>query len=613
MATNNQARLKQATDLHSAGKLVEAEEVYRELLDAGFRRADIKHLLGVARVQQGAVEDGVALIKEALKAKPRAATVHNHLANALMQLHRHEEALGHYRKALALSPKLADVLSNLGNVLLVLGEVEGAVKACEKALRISPKLAEGQLNLSLALDARGSLKEAVGACDRALRVSRTYPRARAQRASLAMRMCDWQVVDGLEILKGVEKEENNISPVCFLALSDDPLCQRKAAEGYLRGTRVNEIEADLVAKGIGGDRRKIGYLAPDFHDDAVMHRCLGMFRAHDREAFEVFALSVGPGSGGSMRTRVEESCEHFVNFHGLSDREIAEKIRELGIDVLVDLAGLTSNHRMGVLARRVAPVQVNYLGYPGTTGSSCHDYIVADGVVIPEGGEEGYSEEVMRLPGCYLATDDQQPVGAVPERRELGLLENQFVFCSLNGTQKISRSTFESWMRILGQVPDSVLWLLRENEGAEENLWVAAEAAGVSRERLVFASRIPAADHLGRLQQADLYLDTFPYTGHTTMADVLFVGVPGVTRMGRSFASRVAGSLLINAGLEELVTEDPSAYEKLAVELASDEGRLAELKKKLPTKVREGALFDSKAFTQRVEAAYLEMWKNAEG
>ncbi|NIP97519.1 MAG: tetratricopeptide repeat protein, partial [Akkermansiaceae bacterium] len=291
---NRQGRLREAVDLHGAGKLEAAEGIYRELLAVKFRRADVNHLLGVLRVQRGSVEEGAGLIREALEAKPRAAPIHNHLANALVQLNRHREAVKHYRKAIALNPKMADAQSNLGNVLLEVGQPEEAVKACRRALALEPRLAEAHFNLSLALQELGRLEEAAKACDKALRLRRDYPKARSQRALLAMKMCEWDVVRDLRIGQELEQGAPVVMPLAFLALSDDPVAQRRVAELYLAEQRLDHIEAMPPPVKEEGGRLRIGYLSADFHDHAVMHLCVGMFECHDRSAFEVHALSIGP-------------------------------------------------------------------------------------------------------------------------------------------------------------------------------------------------------------------------------------------------------------------------------------------------------------------------------
>jgi predicted O-linked N-acetylglucosamine transferase (SPINDLY family) len=343
----------------------------------------------------------------------------------------------------------------------------------------------------------------------------------------------------------------------------------------------------------------------------VAYLMAGLFERHDRTRFEVTALSVGPDRASPMRDRIKGAVEHFIEAGEQSDQDIAELIRRDEIDIVIDLMGLTRHNRFDVLARRAAPIQVNYLGYSGTAGADFIDYILADATVIPEEHRAFYSEEVVWLPDCYLITDDRRAIAErTPSRSECGLPEDAFVFCCFNNTYKLGPETFGVWMRLLQATPGSVLWLSEANATAQANLRREAEQSGVLAARLIFAPRLPdVADHLARQRQADLFLDTLPYNAHTTACDALWAGVPLVTCLGTTFVGRVAASLLKAVGLDELITHSLADYEALALRLTRDPASLAALRDRLARNKTSFPLFDTARTTRQIEAAYTVMWE----
>jgi predicted O-linked N-acetylglucosamine transferase (SPINDLY family) len=348
----------------------------------------------------------------------------------------------------------------------------------------------------------------------------------------------------------------------------------------------------------------VGYFSADFSNHATLHLLAGLFEHHDRVKFEVTAFSFGPESQDPMRRRLEAACE-FIDVRERPDREVALLARERQIDIAVDLKGFTQDCRPGIFALRAAPVQVSYLGYPGTLGAPYMDYLIADRVLIPPESAQFYSEKIVYLPDSYQVNDAARVIAErVFSRAELGLPAAGFVYCCFNNNYKITPATFDGWMRILRQVPGSVLWLLEDNAGAAGNLRAAAEARGVSAARLVFAPRLPVADHLARQRAGDLFLDTLPCNAHTTASDALWAGLPLLTCLGESFAGRVAGSLLAAVGLSELITGSQAEYEALAVGLARDPGRLAGIRTRLAAQRLTAPLFNTELTTRRLEAAY---------
>jgi predicted O-linked N-acetylglucosamine transferase (SPINDLY family) len=357
-----------------------------------------------------------------------------------------------------------------------------------------------------------------------------------------------------------------------------------------------------------GAKIRLAYCSADFYSHAMPRLMAGLFERHDRDRFEVIAISFGADDGSPMRARLKAGFDQFHDLSRLDDDAIAARIANLSVDIAVDLMGFTTSSRPAIFARRPAPVQVNYMGYAATLGTDFHDYIIADATVAPLSEQAFFSEKILQLPDTYWVTDDRRPEpGPAPSRAEAGLPENAFVFCCFNNNWKIGPAQFDIWMRLLKAVPESVLWLLQDNAGAADNLRAAARGHGLAPERLVFAPRTVSEAHLARHRLADLFLDTLPYNAHTTASDALLVGVPVVTCRGTSFHGRVAASILCAMGLAELVTENLADYESLALALATDGPRLAVLKRKVKENRGTTALFDTARFTRNMEAAYEKM------
>jgi predicted O-linked N-acetylglucosamine transferase (SPINDLY family) len=354
-------------------------------------------------------------------------------------------------------------------------------------------------------------------------------------------------------------------------------------------------------------RLRIGYLSSDLHEHATAYLIAEVLEHHDRERFEVFAYSYGPEDGSAMRQRLRTACEHFIDIAREPDDLAARRIASDEIDILLDLKGYTMGDRLTIMAHRPCDIQVTWLGYPGTTGASFIDYLIADPFVIPSDAESFYSERIVRMPHCYQPNDRKRAQAEPLHRADYGLPEHAFVFCCFNQTYKITPEVFTVWMELLRAVPNSILWIFANNDLAKRNLLECAQAHGMGAQRIVFAPRLPNAQHLARYRVADLALDTFPYTSHTTLSDALWCGCPAVALCGKTFAARVSGSLLRVAGLPELVTHTLFDYEQLAVKLARDPQRLSELRARIAQARDNSPLFDSAAFTRDLEGLYAKL------
>ena len=398
----------------------------------------------------------------------------------------------------------------------------------------------------------------------------------------------------------------DIQPGALIAYSDDPALMEMAARNI---TAPLPRAGKVLRRGapFSGKKLKLGYCSADFHAHATSRLMAGVWESHDRARFELIAFDFGPDDQSPLRARVKNSFDRFHAVAGQNPDAVAQKIADEGVDILVDLMGLTANAPTEIFARRPAPVQVNYLGYPGTMGAEFMDYILGDAMVTPLSQQQYYAEKILHLPDCYQPNDSKRPRPSLPTRAEAGLPPQGFVFCSFNNNWKINPPLFDIWMRLLKSVPGSVLWLIEDNEEAVANLRRAAASRGVAEKRLVFAPRMASESHLARHRLANLFLDTLPYNAHTTASDALWTGVPLVTCCGEGFAGRVAASLLTAIGLAELITENLTDYENLALALARDPARLASLKQKLEQNRLTAPLFDTARFTSNLEAAYEKM------
>jgi protein O-GlcNAc transferase len=638
--------LRQAVGLHQQGQLAQAESLYRTILNRAPYHFDALHLLGLIEHQRKNFAAAARLIGRALQVDAKFAPAHVNLGDALRGLKRYPEALASYDRALAVKPDYAEALSNRGNALLELRRHEPAAASYDRALAIKPDYAEAFYNRGNALFELDRHEDAVASYDRALAIMPDHAEALCNRANALLELqryeeaikgferllelnpdfayaggqllharlcsCDWEHYDRDTALieNDVVAAKRAIFPFMFLAVSDSPSAQLHCAQIYGEDKCAGSSPPLWQGERYRHDRIRVAYLSADFHDHATAYLIAGLIEAHDKSRFDIIAISFGPDTQDTLRTRLTESFTRFIDTRRQSDRETALLLKEMEIDIAVDLKGYTQGCRPGILAFRPAPIQVNYLGYPGTMGADYIDYILADRFVIPEDQHASYTEKVGYLPDTYQPNDSKRPISEhTPTKAEAGLPETGFVFCSFNNNYKITPPVFDAWMRLLRQIEGSVLWLLEGNPAAVRNLRRNAQMRGVDPDRLVFAPRVRLEDHLARHRLADLFLDNVPYNAHTTASDALWAGLPVVTCLGSSFAGRVAGSLLNAAGLPELITDDLEDYEALALRLARDQNRLAAKRAKLARNRDACALFDTDCFRRHIESAYETMWE----
>ena len=548
---------------------------------------------------------------KALALKPDLAEAWLGRGNIFVDLGRFEDAASAYDRALALKPDLAEAWLGRGNVWAELTRFDDAARAFDRALELKPDLAQAWLGRGNVNTEFKRHDDAYAAYDKAVALMPNLHHAAGSRLNAKLLLCDWTNLERetAELLAMVRAQQPVSNPHFLLALSSSAADQLQCARRFIQD--MPAFPAVWRGEVYAHDRIRIAYLSADFHEHPVAHLIAGLIEHHDRARFETTAISFGPDQTSPMRQRLKRAFEHFVDVGEQSDAAVAELMRRREIDIAVDLMGFTAHNRLGVLARRPAPVQVNYLGYAATMGARFIDYIIANPTIIPEDQCEFYDEQVVWLPESYFVNDNRRKVAErTPTRSECGLPENAFVFCCFNNPLKIAPDMFAVWMRLLRAAGDSVLWLSEANTTARANLRGAAQHHGIAAERLIFAAKVPElADHLARQHNADLFLDTLPYNAHTTACDALWVGLPVVTCIGTTFAGRVAASLLQAVGLDELVTHSLADYEALAQKLASEPASLAAIKAKLLRNRDSFPLFDTARTTRHMEAAYATMWE----
>jgi len=636
----------EALALQEKGDLERAEGLYRKALTLAPERPSVMNNLAAVLFSLKKYSEAKLLCERLLAIDPADATALLHLGNCQAQLDLAGEALIAYDKALMIRPDYADALTNRGNALLALKRPEEALASHERALAVIPDHVTALNNRGIALWHLGRREEASASWDHALRIKPDYAEPLFNRGDLRMlsgeydkaiedferlltidpeydnalgnvvhcrmHVCDWSKLarDSAALSARVQDGKRAAAPFTLLATYASPAEQLQCARIWANDKHPPSSNPLWLGDRYQHDRIRIAYMSGEFREHATSYLIAGLLELHDTSRFQIFAISTGVGERGSTGRRIERACEHFMDVSNKPDREVASRLRDHEIDILVNLNGYFGTARTGICAMRAAPVQVNYLGFPGTMGANYMDYIIADRHVIPEDQRKHFSEQVVYLPDTYQANDSKRKVSPLtPSRAEVGLPDHGFVFCCFNNNHKILPDMFDIWMRLLSKIENSVLWLLQDNVAVSKNLRREAQARSVAPERLIFAPRVKMEDHLARHRLADLFLDTLPHNAHTTASDALWTGLPVLTIMGNSFAGRVAGSLLYAVGLPELITNTREDYEALALKLAIDDGLLADVKARLARNRATYPLFNTDRYRKHIESAYVTMWE----
>jgi len=585
------------------GRTHEAEQGFSRAIKLNPDYPDAHVNMGNMLQKQGKLDQAIAAYQRALAIKSDHPDACYNMGNAQAERGKLDEAIASYRRALALRPDYAEAQFSIGNALQKQGRLDAAIAAYQRALAIKSDYGEAYNNIGNALQKQDRPDEAIGAYQQAVALNPDHNIAEARLILQRQQICDWRHIDQLGgVCARLGLTAQAINPFMMLSAEDDAARQMARSQNWAVA-EYKQAPIPLAGKpDVRPERLRIGYFSADFHDHATLCLMAGLLREHDAARFELFAYSYGGSNSGEWRRRAEGDVDHFCDVTALSDAALVDLARSHGLDVAIDLKGYTQHTRSGLFQYRLAPIQISYLGYPGTMATTFIDYLIADPTIIPADQRRFYSERLIYLPHSYQPNDDAREIAATSTTRaDFGLPEHGFIFCCFNNNYKISPKEFDIWMRLLRQVDDSVLWLLRSNKWAERNLKKEAEARGVDPSRLVFADRIPHADHLARHQHADLFLDTFNCNAHTTASDALWAGLPVVTKQGQQFAARVAASLLNAVGLAELITTTEPDYEALILELATNRGRLKQITDRLASNRLTEPLFDTKRYTRNFE------------
>jgi protein O-GlcNAc transferase len=638
--------------LRGVGQLEDALAACGQSLALG-PQPDIYSDRAAILVQLGRYGEAVTACDLAIARAPALAAAHGVRANALTRLQRFEDAIAAYDRALALEPGSAEVHCNRAIALSEMRRWQDALASVDAALELRPNYADAFAVRALALRGLERYEDAIAACDQALaldagqidaRLVRGFSREALARyeAALAdfeavaaarpdtplihgahllssLQICRWDDLaeKTAACLANVDAGGNGVGPFAVVALPVTPQQQQMAAARYFADIAPpNALDSPDIYKWPRSRACKIqlGYFSTDFFDHATSRLAAGLFEGHDRTQFEVTAFAFGNGAPGDpMRARLARAFDHMIDVTAMTPKAIADLARARGIHIAIDLKGFTKNSRPAIFGLGAAPIQVSYLGYPGTLGSNRYDYVIGDRFVTPVAHAPWFSENIVTLPNSYQVNDARRLTSPrVFSRRELGLPDRGFVFASFNNTFKITPRVFDIWMRLLARAEGSVLWQLEDNPVAARNLRAEAQKRGIDPTRLVFAPRIAVPEHVARQKAADLFLDSFPCNAHTTASDALWAGLPVVTRLADTFAGRVAASVLAAAGLPELIAESDRDYEAIALRLAQNPAELAGYRKRLEDGRATCALFDTARFTRDLEAAYRQMWATYE-
>ena len=557
-------------------------------------------------------EEAITYYDKAISLRPDYAAAYSNMGNSLNELKLYEEAIAHYDKAISLRPDYVEAYSNSGNTLHELKRYEEAIAQYDKAIGLRPDYAAAYLNKANSLIELKLYNEAIAQYDKAIDLKPNIDWAYGSLVHTKLKACNWNHLerDYKNISDRVLEGHKVAHPFMLFAINDDVALHKQATQIYVQDKLpINQILGP-IPKRSPKNKIRIAYFSADFRIHPVSFLTAELFEIHDRDQFEVIAFSLQKSADDDfMNERLRRGFDQFIDAESMSDLEIAQMARHLEVDIAIDLSGLTQHSRTRIFSYRAAPIQVSWLGYAGTIGSEYIDYLVADKVTIPENHQQFYVEKIAYLPHTFM-TDDSKRIASSKKftRESCGLPKDAFVFCCFNNDYKFNPLVLDSWSRILQRVDNSVLWISENNPLFNANLKSEFEKRSIDSARIVFAQREELmVDHLARYSQADLFLDTHPYNAHTTALDSLKAGVPILTLLGQSFASRVAASLLNAIELPELITTNLESYEQLAIELAHNPHQLADIKSKLANNLLTSPLFNTHLFAKNLEAAYSAM------
>lgn len=604
--------LSQAISHFENGNFQSAVTICQRILQSEPANHGAMTLLGVLAFYAGNIQLAIQLLERSIVIQPRQADAHNNLGEIYRTSGNLQRAFACFEQALKLDPQHVGALVNYGNALQDVYQYENAVGAYQRVLKIQPDHPGTLSNLANVYQQLYRHEDAIATFTRLLAIAPDYEWARGGRTYSRIHCCNWEDYDEevATITHEVAVGKRPIKVFELRPISDSPELELKCARTFAQVMYPTATQPQAVPH---SEKIKVAYVSGDFRQHPVSQLLVEVIEQHDRSQFEVIGISLGPDDKSAIRSRITQAFNHFIDVRQQSDQQVAELLRSMNVHIAVDLMGYTTHARPAIFAQRAAPIQIGYLGYAGTTGAEYMDFIIGDDVIIPEAHNQYFSEKILRLPCPLLPRDTKVAAGTMPTRAEAGLPEHGFVFCAFNNHYKISPRMFDVWMRLLHKLESSVLWLSDANAVVKNNLRKEAEKRGISADRIIFAKRTEKLeDHLARHALADLFLDTFPYNAHTTASDALWAGLPMVTYMGKTFAARVAASLLQSLELTELITQSLEEYENLALALAVDHHQLSKIKTKLAENKTALPAFYAHNYSRNLEQIYLQTIHHAQ-
>jgi len=598
--------------LHKAGKLEEAKIIYEKILEKNPNTFEVINLLGIIFLQLKEYDKSIFLIKKAININSKHAALYNNLGNAFKELKKFNEAIESYNKAIELNPNYTEAYCNIGILFKNLRKFKKAISAFNIAINLNPNFAPAYHERGQCYFELTEYKEAIKDFYKLINLDSKYENLYDFILHSKMKMNEWE---DYEIIKNKleSKIKNNIdfiTPFISLSLIDNLKLQKKNVKNYKEKQFNLKNYHKIELKNPKHNKIRIGYYCADFRLHATTHLTSRLFELHDRNKFEIFGFSFNPYKNDKITEKFSKIFDNFFYVTNKTDKEIVSLSRKNEIDIAVDLMGYVNNNRTSLFINKLAPIQINYLGYPASMGIDCIDYIIADKILIPKESQKYYSEKIIYLPNSYQPNNNKAYIiNKNLNRKEFNLPDNHFIFCCFNNNYKINPFIFNSWIKILKNTKKSILWILSENDDCKKNLTKEFIKENLDPKRLIFAERISIEKHLERLKFADLFLDTYPYNAHTTAIDALWSNLPILTLAGETFASRVASSLLSAINLQELITTSIKDYELLAIELCKNSKKILQIKERLSKSTITSTLFNMELYTKNLEKGYLEIYE----
>ncbi len=633
-----------AINLHKQGKINEALEIYLELQKEDNNNSQLLFQIGNAYLQKGSVElsigfyrkvseidknhfnnlnnlggalatvgkynDAIDVFKKTLNIKPDYSDAYSNIGNCYLYIKDHKNSIENFKKAIDLNTGNSFAFNGLGSVYKELDDNDNAIINYKEAVKIKPDYFIAYYNLGTTLSTIRNFEEAKEAFEKVLELKPDHNYTIGKLIHTKMMLSDWANLDTNlnNMISSINAKKRIIDPFPVLSLIDDPLIHKINADIFV-DYKFNTLSFRKMESYPRKEKIKIGYFSPDFREHPTLYLMMDVFNLHDTSKFDVYALSFGPRGKGDAYEKSKGLFKEFFDVKNMTDEEIINLCKEIGIEIAIDLCGYTSWNKASIFYRRVAPIQINYLGYAGTMGGSFMDYIIADKILIPDSHKKFFAEKVIHMPNCYQANPKSLKISNKKlNKTDFGLPENEIIFCNFNASYKITPKMFTAWTNIMKKVPNSVLWLMGTKENSSsENIWREGEKRNIDRKRIIFTKYMESEDHLNRLKLVDIFLDTFPYNAHTTSSDAIRMGIPIVTLIGKSFASRVSASILNQVNMSQLVVNNIEDFEKVAIELATKKDRLKDIKNEIKKNIQDSKLFDSLTFTKSLEKIYQDL------